>query len=435
MTAARLQLKQWRLVALAAVAVVSIFVIFGLSRHEEEVEVWTAPVTYADLNQEVTTNGTVIPTSEFQARANFPGIIEKLFVELGNKVKPGQMLVRMRDPFATARVATANSALQSARAANENTLKGGSQDERIGTLADLRRAQQTQMEAAKGLAALKQLERQGAASAAEVESAEQRLQAANTSLAMLRDKSTRRYSQQDVRSASAHVRDAQEALNSAKLQFDNANITSPMAGTVYAVQVSAYDFVPMGGDLLRVADLGLVEVRAYFDEPEIGKLQMGQPVKIVWNGRPDREWHGHIKQAPVAAMALGPRSVGECLISVDDSREDLLPNTNVIVTVTIQQHHHVLTVPRGALRTDGPSNYVFRVVDSKLQRTPVTPGIINLERAEIAKGLSLNDVVALNAVDNRNLQDGLAVRLGQPTNANNGLIHLLRTRILSLGQR
>jgi HlyD family secretion protein len=252
---------------------------------------------------------------------------------------------------------------------------------------------------------------------------------------MLRDKSTRRYSQQDVRSASAHVRDAQEALNSAKLQFDNANITSPMAGTVYAVQVSAYDFVPMGGDLLRVADLGSVEVRAYFDEPEIGKLQMGQPVKIVWNGRPDREWHGHIKQAPVAAMALGPRSVGECLISVDDSREDLLPNTNVIVTVTIQQHHHVLTVPRGALRTDGPSNYVFRVVDGKLQRTPVTPGIINLERAEIAKGLSLNDIVALNAVDNRNLQDGLAVRVGQPTNANNGLTHLLRTRILSLGQR
>jgi HlyD family secretion protein len=208
-----------------------------------------------------------------------------------------------------------------------------------------------------------------------------------------------------------------------------------MAGTVYAVQVSAYDFVPMGGDLLRVANLQSVEIRAYFDEPEIGKLQAGQPVRIDWNGRPDRRWHGRIKQAPVAAMALGARSVGECIITVDDSKEDLLPNTNVMVTVTIQQHHHVLTVPRAALRTDGPENYVFRVVDGKLQRTPVTPGIINLERVEIPQGLGSDDVVALNAADNRNLQDGMPVRVGKPGAAPNGFVQLLRTRILGRGQR
>jgi len=435
MTPVRLDSKQWRIVAIAGMAVLVIWLVIGLSRHEEAVEVRTAPAIYADLNQEVTTNGTVIPTSEFQARANFPGIIEKLYVELGAKVKPGQMLVSMRDPFATARVATANSALQAARAGNENTLKGGSQDERIAMAADLQHAEQSRAEAAKSLASLKQLKQRGAASAAEVTAAEQKLEAANTTVEMLREKSGGRFSKQDVRSAAAHVRDAQEALNSAKLQFANANITSPMAGTVYAVQVTAYDFVPMGGDLLRVADLRSVEVRAYFDEPEIGKLQAGQKVKITWNGRPDRVWHGHIKQAPVAAMALGPRSVGECIISVDDSKEDLLPNTNIMLTVTIQQHHHVLTVPRAALRTDGPSNYVFRVVDGRLQQTPVVPGIVNLDRAEITKGLSGNDVVALNAVDNRSLQDGLAVRTGHGSDAGGGLGRLLRMRILGPGQR
>jgi HlyD family secretion protein len=435
MTAVRIESRKWKFVAVGGAVVVCLLLGVAFSRNEEAVEVWTAPAVYADLSQEVTTNGTVIPTSEFQARANFPGIIEKLFVELGDKVKPGQMLVRMRDPFATARVATANSALQSARAGDENTLKGGSQEERIAMAADLQHALQTQIEAAKAFASLKKLQQSGAASPAEVVSAEQRLQAANTTVQMLREKSTHRFSRQDLRNAAAHVQDAQEALNSAKIQFANANITSPMAGTVYSVTVTPYDFVPMGGDLLRVADLGSVQVRAYFDEPEIGKLQAGQPVKIVWNGRPDREWHGHIKQAPVAAIALGPRSVGECIITVDDSKEDLLPNTNVIVTVTIQRHQHVLTVPRGALRTAGIDNFVYKVVEGKLQRTPVSVGIINLDRVEITRGVAENAVLALNAVDNRSLQDGLPVRVGRPGPAMDGMVKLLRTRILSLGQR
>ena len=42
-------------------------------------------------------------------------IIDKVYVELGDKVKPGQMLVSMRDPFAMSRLATANAVLQGAR--------------------------------------------------------------------------------------------------------------------------------------------------------------------------------------------------------------------------------------------------------------------------------------------------------------------------------
>src|ERR1700679_1544326 len=51
-----------------------------------------------------------------------------------------------------------------------------------------------------------------------------------------------------------------------------------MSGMVYSVLVSAYDFVPMGADLIRVADLKNVQIRANFDEPEIGKLKAGQDV-------------------------------------------------------------------------------------------------------------------------------------------------------------
>src|SRR5437868_8927145 len=104
MTAVRLHSRQWKIVAVAGMAIVVICLVVAFSRHKEAVQVWTASATYADLNQEVTTNGTVIPTSEFQARAFWPGIIEKVNVELGQRVRPGQLLVSMKDPFAISRL-------------------------------------------------------------------------------------------------------------------------------------------------------------------------------------------------------------------------------------------------------------------------------------------------------------------------------------------
>jgi HlyD family secretion protein len=320
------------------------------------------------------------------------------------------MLITMKDPFAAARITGADAALTSAQVSQQDIHDGGTPAERINLAGDIEHAQLAQAQAQKALAALEQLQQKGAASAAEVAEAQQKLNDASTTLATLEKRSTGTFRAGDVRSAQARVADAKANLQSAKIQFDNANIASPMAGTVYAIQISPWDFVPMGADLLRVADLKNVQIRAYFDEPEIGKLQAGQPVSIRWEGRPGREWHGHIKQAPVAAVALGPRSVGECIITVDDSNEDLLPNTNVMATATIQKHPHVLTIPRPALYVEGGSRVVYRVIDGRLRRTVVDTGIINLDRAEIMGGLAEGDVVALNTMDYRPLTDDLSVR-------------------------
>jgi len=434
MTAALIRSRRWKLAAVLAGLVVVIF-IAGLSHRDDEVEVWVTSANYQNIDRLVTTNGTVSPTNEFQARAFWPGIVQKVYVELGDKVKPGQMLVSMKDPFAISRMATANAALQGARVGDENIRNGGSQEDLIGLKGDLAQAKIAQSNAAKSLAALQQLQARGAASTAEVDAAQQKLQTANTTLATLKDKSTERYRPSNVREADARVADAQATLDAAKNQFNNANISSPMAGTVYSVKVVNYDFVPVGADLIRVADLNNVEVRAYFDEPEIGKLAAGQPVEIVWDGKPGRTWHGHIKQAPIAATALGTRSVGECIIAVDDAKEDLLPNTNVTVTATIQRHANVLAIPRGALHADGAANYVYRIVDGKLRWTAVDVGIVNLDRAEITRGLAQNDVVVLNAVDDRELHDGTAVHPASGAPSSPSTVGPWLKRIISLRTR
>jgi HlyD family secretion protein len=377
----------------------------------EQVEVRVAAVNHQNLLSTVSTNGKVEPIEEFQAHAPTAGVVAKVYVDVGQKVKPGELLIKMDDSDAVARLAAANAALRSAEATMHDMEQGGSQDERIGLAADLTRAKMQQEQATKDLAALQQLQQKGAASASEVASAEQRLKTADNTLQSIQLRSTHRYSAADRARAEAQLSDARAAVAAAQSSYAGDNMRSPLAGTVYSIPVSAYDFVPAGEDLLDVADLNRIQIRAYFDEPEIGKLAIGQAVKVEWPAKPNQTWHGHISRAPTTVITYGTRNVGECIIAVDDARGDLLPNTNVTVTVTTSQRFNVLSIPREGLHTEGMSDFVYRVVGDKLVRTPVQIGVVNLTRVEITSGLTEKDTVALSATSNRDLTNGLAVKV------------------------
>jgi len=223
MTGRLIQPVRWQLPVFIFIAITAVAV-WGFSRAQATVDVATAPATYQDLNQQVTTNGTVSPTSEFQARAFWPGIIDKVNVELGQKVQPGQLLVSMKDPFAISRMTAANAALQGWRLSVENIRNGGTQQERIGLNGDLAHAQLAQADAAKTLAAVQQLQQRGAASQAEVDAATEKLKTANATLQTLQQKETQPYTASDLRNATSHLADAQANVDSAKVQFNNANI-------------------------------------------------------------------------------------------------------------------------------------------------------------------------------------------------------------------
>ena len=392
-----------------AVIVVAFIVFRSTSR--EVVEVRAAAVTRQNLSSTVSTNGKVEPIDEFQAYAPSAGVIGKVFVQVLQKVKAGDLLIKMEDSDAVAKLAAANATLRTAEATLHDMEQGGSQEERITLNGDLSRTQLQQQQATQDLAALRQLQQKGAASPSEVAAAEQRLQVANNALQGFQSRSTQRYSPADKLRVEAQVADAKAALAAAQSSYAAFNIRTPQAGTVYSIPVSTYDFVPAGENLVDVADLNRIQIHAYFDEPEIGKLAIGQPVKITWDAKPNQSWHGHITIAPTTVITYGTRNVGECIITVDDAKGDLLPNTNVIVFVTTAQRFNALSIPREALHTDA-GTYVFRIVGNRLVRTPVQIGTAtNQNHAEITSGLTEKDTVALNAINNRELANGLPVKI------------------------
>ena len=316
---------------------------------------------------------------------------------------PGEMLLRMKDQYAVPRVDNAQVALDDAEVSAQNVQQNGSQEDRIQLAAETAKAQTERDQAAKALAAMKQIQANGSVTEAEVDAATERLQVAEANLRATYERLTNRYSEQDRQSWKDRIAADKATLQAEKVSWANANVASPIAGTVYALSAAQYDFVPAGADLLHVADMSHVQIRADFEEPDVGKLFIGPPVTVMWDGQPGRTWRGHLESKPLAVTSAQERSIGHCIVALDDDPGDLPLDTNVGVTVSVEKHSHVLTIPRAALRTDGAQHFVYRVIDGKLKRTPVETGLVNAMSAEITKGISPQDTVVLHAMNNREL--------------------------------
>jgi HlyD family secretion protein len=404
--------RRWHIVLIACGAL-AVFAV-GYSSQHNKVEVAVTFPTYQEIESTVAANGTVIPANDFQARANFPGIVDEIYVHLGEKVHAGQLLVTMGDQYAASRVAAAKATLDAAEVSRENVEKSGSQEDRIMFSADLTRAQGEQKNAASSLETIRQLQARGSASEAEVLAAEQRLKDADAALQAVKRRTTDRYSPTDIKSWDARVSADKASLSAEQVSYNNANIKTPISGTVYLIPVLRYDFVPMGAELLHVADLSKIYVRANFLEQDVGELKSGQPVTITWDGSPGHVWHGHIVIHPLALTHVGDMNVGQCTIAVDDARDDLPVNTNVTVVVTVAKHARALTIPRQALRRDDSSTqFVYRLKDGRLMKTQVHVGVVNAFRAEITSGVQAGDAIALYAVDHQPLSDHLQAKAAE----------------------
>ncbi len=398
----------WWLVAWAA----GIALVFYLRTQHTVVEVTAARVEPKTLTQRKSTNARVEPLQNFDAHAPMAGTVANVYVHLGQDVQSGQELVRMDDTDARKELATAEASLASSRLALQTAERGGTAVERVGSTADINAAKTQVQQDTTALAALEKLQAQGAASANEVAQSQHQLTAAEARVSELQAQKGARYSADDLQAQKALVAEAQAGVDAARSAYAGVDVRAPFTGTVYALPVTQYQFVAAGEALVQVANLRKLQIRAYFDEPEIGQLKIGQPVSIVWAAKPAQLWHGHIVAVPTTIITYGgTRNVGECLISVDDADGVLLPNTNVTVTVTELEHRNVLSLPREALQTQGTNNYVYRIVGDRLVKTPIQVDLTNNERFEITGGLNEGDLVALGATSEVELTDGLRVKV------------------------
>jgi len=399
----------WR--GLAVLLIIVFFTVRSLTRDRLPVRV--VQVTRADLVNTVSTNGRVEPEVNYEVHSPIATTVKAVFAQPGDQVAAGKLLMELDDMEARARLAAAQSGVKAAQAAVEAATHNGTLQERQTAAAEVAHSRIERDQARRDQDALTKLNASGAASANEVASAKQRLASAEASLQASEESARNHFSVAEVERAQAGLAEAEANLAAAREVLAQTSIHAPVTGTLYDLEAGRTEFVEAGKLLLQLADLRHERVRAYFDEPEIGRLALGQKIQIKWDAKPGRIWNGHIVRIPVTVITYGTRNVGEVLVAIDDADGDLLPDTNVTVTVTTSSEPNSLAVPREALHSENGKPYVYKVVKDGLQKTAVTTGTINLTQVAILSGLQVGDTVATGTVNGQPLQEGLPIKVAR----------------------
>lgn len=403
--------RRWLWIGAAVVIVAVFFGIRTLTR--DRLSIRAARAARASLSATLSTNGKVEPDVNYTFPSPVAAVVKAVYVKPGDHVAAGTVLLKLDDTEARARLATAESAVKAAQANLDAVLHNGTLEQRQADTATVTQNKLTRDQAQRNLDALIKLQAAGAASASEVASARQQLAGADAALHASQQSSQARYAPTDVARAHAALADAEANASAAREVLAKTTMRAPAAGTVYSIDAKPTEFAEEGKQLIQMADLKHVRVRAYFDEPEIGRLAVGQPIDVKWDAKPNQVWHGHISQVPVTVITYTTRTVGEVLIELDGNDPGLLPDTDVTVNVTISSEPNVLSVPREALYTEGGKPYVYKLEGDQLKRTPVTVGNFNLTAVSILSGLQEGDTVATGTTTGQPLQVGVPVKVLQ----------------------
>jgi HlyD family secretion protein len=356
-----------------------------------------ATVEKGDLARVVVATGKIEPLSKVEVKSKASGIVKKLYVDYGDRVKQGQVLADL-DKIqlqASARAAQANyQAAQAARDSANAQLERNKVDAEGPDVPFLK----LNMERAE------QMYKDGVMSKSLVEDAEK-----NYQMALNKQASAQRnlaVSRAEIAKAEAQVAQAKAALENAEEDLRNSTIVSPIDGLVLSRDVNVGDAVSsilvLGSQatlIMTLGDISEVYVQGKVDEADIGKVYLNQPARIVVESFKDKKFTGKVTRISPYGKEKDNVTTFEVRVSISNPGGELKANMSANAEVILEEKKNVLMVPEASLIYDKDRNASVELPDPHAEngrkKIPVKLGISNGVKTEIVSGLTERQQVVL----------------------------------------
>ena len=319
-------------------------------------------VTRGDFQTTVSASGVVQPVDRVQIKSKASGRVEELPVEEGDVVKKGDLICRLDQTDILADVEQAKANLDIAEA-------------------ELKQAQNTsdRKEQLFGKALISEDERDQAALA--------------------------------LAQAKAQIIRATTALDQANVRLDETIVTAPINGIVLQKYVeigqiiaSGVSNVGGGTAIADIADMRLVHIEAGIDEIDVGKIQIGQPARVVADAYPQMKFSGKIIRISPEARVEQNVTLFDVVIEVENPEGRLKSGMNASVEITIAREENVLLVPTMALSMPMPGEVPRNVRNAMVKEgnafapRDVEIGMGDFKQTIVISGLSEGDIVGMPMV-------------------------------------
>ena len=356
-----------------------------------------AKVERGDLAKSVVATGKIEPITKVEIKSKASGIVKKLDVDAGDKVKRGQVLAELDREEIAARVAQARAQLQASDAslhASEADLERAKVDAEGVDVPMLQRAYQR----AQGMA------KEGVVSAAALDDAHRnyvmavnKQNGARAQLIVLKAK---------IGQAEAQVEQDRANLTQLTEQLSYTTIASPIDGVVLSRDVEVGDAVSsilvLGSGATLVMTLGdtsEVYVKGKVDESDIGKVYLGQPARIKVESFKDKTFTGKVTKIAPMGVEKDNVTTFEVRASINNPGGELKANMTANAEIILEEHKAVLQIPEGAMIYDKDKKASVEVPDPHgkdgVRKVAVNVGISNGAKTELLSGLKEGDQVVL----------------------------------------
>lgn len=342
---------------IGATLIIALFLIVGKSAgwigKPKEIEVELAKVKRVTIVEKVSASGTVQPVTEVKLAPEVSGEIRELLVEEGDSVKKGQLLVKIRQDTWLSQEERAEAALNQQRA-NE-----------VSAEAALARAEATYTRAEQDYKRQEKLWNEKVISEADWQLAQQNFKVAENDL---------KSSKQALQASRFVVRSSEATLREARENVRLTSVQAPMDGIVSKLNVKKGERVVgtqtmAGTEMLRIADLNVMEVRVDVNENDIVRVHLGDTaiidvdaysnqekefkgiVTLIANTAKDKTSTDAITEFEVRILIL--RSSYEDLVA-SGKKFPFLPGMTASVDILTNRKHNVLSVPLASVTTRNP---------------------------------------------------------------------------------
>jgi multidrug efflux pump subunit AcrA (membrane-fusion protein) len=401
----------WISVIVAALAIGGGTTWYALQRPTGSTGPVTALVTRRDLSATVTATGTVkaMVGAEVKVGSRIPGRVEQLAVQVGDRVKAGQTIARLEQDDLQAAVGKARADLAAAEAKLATVRNGARIQELQTAAAALRQAEANQLLALANLDRYQQLYRDGGIALQVVDTAARdhdvsaaQVRSAREQLSLVREK----YTVEDLQYAEAQVLQARAALQIAEANLGYANITAPMGGVVASVSTQQGETVTSGSaaaqapTFVTIIDLNRLQVDAYVDETDIGKVRVGQAATFSVDAFPDKEFSGKVTAIYPKALIQQNVVTYDVVITIDNREGLLRPDMTANTIITVAKRDKVLAIPNQAVRREDGDRVVFVQEGARLVRRSVKTGWKDKTYTEVLNGLKEGERMAVGELEN-----------------------------------
>lgn len=210
-------------------------------------------------------------------------------------------------------------------------------------------------------------------------------------LRTLREQDEALVSKRDYDSALSAMEVASADVQTAQAQLDKTHIAAPFTGTVGLQQVSIGEYVSPGQALVTLQALDPLKVEFALPEGYSNAVTPGTPIDIEVDALDGKTISATVTAVDPAVSSSG-RNVN-ITAQIANPNGELRPGMFARVVTNFGQAENALQVPEEAIVPEGDAKFVYRVVDGKAVKTPVTLGIRGQGSVQIVNGLAKGDVV------------------------------------------